>query len=67
MAQHISFASGTEDGKPWVMCPLCFGCNFVESARAGGMLSTTEDGMMSDVCVDCNAKEWLYFANLMGA
>lgn len=50
-----------------VMCPLCFGVNEVRSARDGGYLSTdTESGMMSDVCVECAAKEWLWFANVMG-
>lgn len=51
-----------------VLCPLCFEVNDIVSARAGGCLSTdTESGKMSDVCVECAAKEWLYFAAVMGA
>lgn len=50
-----------------IMCPLCFEMNALTSAREGGMLSTNEDGSMSDVCVDCNALEWLQGAYRMGA
>lgn len=63
----ISLSRGLDEhGEPWIMCPLCFEVNALVSAREGGRLST--DGQyMSDVCVDCAAKEYLYGANLMGA
>ena len=55
-------------GHDWIMCPLCFEANPLTSAREGGRLSTTDNGKtVWDVCVECAAKEWLYFANLMGA
>lgn len=50
----------------WVLCPICFEANEPVSARTGGMLSTI-DGDVTDVCVDCNAKEYLVLAAMMGA
>lgn len=67
MGYDYRLASGVdEDGNAWIMCPLCFEANGLISARDGGRLST-EGQHMSDICVDCAATDWLYFANMMGA
>lgn len=49
-----------------IMCPICFEHNEPVSARAGGRLST-DNGDTYDVCVDCATREYLIFANMMGA
>lgn len=69
MQTVISLSRGIDPatGKGWILCPLCFDTNDLISAREGGRLSTDEDGTMSDVCVDCDATEYLYEANLMNA
>jgi len=65
----ISFSRGIDPrtGEPFIMCPICFESNDLISARAGGRLSTNEDGSMSDVCVTCATKEYLRMAAAMGA
>lgn len=47
-----------DNGVAWVMCPLCFEMHEAVSAREGGSLSTI-DGDVYDVCVRCNALEFL--------
>ena len=67
MGYDSRLASGNfANGLPWVMCPICFEANELLPALAGGMLATI-NGEVFDVCSDCNAVKWLYFANLMGA
>lgn len=66
----VSLTHGVDPvtGNPWVMCPLCFDVFDVVSARDGGMLSTVDNGTrMSDVCVNCAAREVYQFAIRMGA
>jgi hypothetical protein len=60
MQPIVSLSRGVDaQGKPWVMCPICFEGNEVLAAEAGGMLSRNDDGTLSDVCVRCAATEFL--------
>lgn len=66
MIQGFSRYYDDEGDMTLVMCPLCFHLNEPVPARAGGMLSTV-NGDAFDVCVNCSAKEYLWYANVMGA
>lgn len=50
----------------YAMCCLCFEFYEAVPAHAGGMW-TVEDGTMVDVCVYCNADEYLVKAAAMNA